>query len=190
MNEGKLLHPHGDLNGRDVMVDNLDDTLRRLRRDLDSVDEVCIHWKIDAEANSIALILWHMGRLMDVFFHQLALGKSPEETCWFRCGWADVTGYDPRGLGREGWGTLNGYTPDEVENIPDFSKAQGLGFIQDVYTDLRDYLKSCSMGELAQPAQGFDGQFTHYQVISMALMDNIRHQGEIRLIQSLWERSQ
>jgi hypothetical protein len=190
MDKSKLVHPHGDLSGIDVVVDYLDDALRRLKRDLEGVDEACLHWKIDTQANSIALVLWHMGRLTDVFFHQLTLGKPPEETCWFRCGWADVTGYDPRGRGRGGWGTLNEYTPEEVANIPDFSKAQGLGFIQDVYTTLRDYLKSSSMGELTQAAPGFDGQFTRYQVLSMALMDNIRHLGEIRLIKSLWERSQ
>ena len=190
MNENKLLHSHGDLSGTDVMIDYLDDTLRRLTRDLDSVDEVCLHWKIDAEANSIALILWHMGRLMDVFFHQLALGKPPEETCWFQCSWAEETGYDPRGLGRDGWGTLNEYTHEEVSNIPDFTKVQVMGYIQDVYTALRKHIKSSSMSELAQPSLGFDGKFTRYQVISMALMDNVRHLGEIRLIQSLWERSQ
>ena len=45
------------------------------------------------------------------------------------------------------------------------------------------------MCTLAEPAYGFDGAFTRYQVIVMAMMDNVRHLGEIQLIKSLWQRS-
>jgi len=185
----RLLYPHAELDGITVMIDLLHDQQRRLKRDLEDVNETCLHWKIDPEANSIALILWHMGRLLDVFFTQLALGKSPEETCWFRCSWADTTAYDPRGCGRDGWGTLNQYTPEEISEIPKLNKEELLRFIHDVYTALETHLQSTTMHTLVESAPGFEGQFTRYQVIIMAMMDNVRHLGEIRLVKSLWQRS-
>jgi hypothetical protein len=189
MDPEQLLYPHGELTGVEVMIDYLDDNLRRLKRDLSDIDEECLHWQVDPSANSIAVILWHMGRLLDVFFTRHAFGLASEEECWFRFGWAKVTGYDPRGIGRDGWGTLNEYTPEEVAEIPRFSWDQVSGYLEDVYQTVRDYLKSTSMLALAKPGAGFEGKYTRYQIISMALMDNVRHLGEIRLVKSLYERN-
>ncbi len=189
MTKGKLLHPHGKLTGVEVMIDYLDDNLRRLMRHMKDINDDCLHWQIDTEANSIAVTLWHMGRFLDVFYTQLALGLPSEEECWFRCGWAEATGYDPRGLGRDGWGSLNEYTPAEVAAMPRYSLEQLSGYLDNVYQTVKDYLKSTPMAVLAEPGVGFDGKYTRYQIISMALMDNVRHLGEIRLIKSLWDRS-
>ena len=186
----KLIHPHGELTGAEVMVDYLDDNLRRLKRDLEGVDDACLHWKIDETANSIALTLWHMGRLLDVFFTRLALGRPPEEESWFQGGWVGRCGYDPRGLGREGWGSLNEYSLEEVLAVPRFSKDDLMGYLDQVYDTVRRYLQKTPMNQLAEPGAGFGGKFTRYQVISMALIDNVRHLGEIRLIKSLWYRQQ
>lgn len=172
-----------------MMIDFLDDNLRRLKRYLDKVNDDCLYWQPDAEANCIAVILWHMGRILDVFFHQLALGFPTEKQCWFRDGWAENSGYDPRGIGRDGWGSLNEYTLEEVAAMPKYSLDQLMGFLEDVYDDLRKYLQITPETELTEPCVGFDQQYTKYQVITMALMDNIRHLGEIRLTRSLWERA-
>jgi O-succinylbenzoate synthase len=84
---------------------------------------------------------------------------------------------------------LNGYSLEEVSAIPRFSKDQLTDFIVQVYDTVREYLKSTSMEDLIEPGVGFSGKYTRYQIISMALLDNVRHLGEIRLIKSLWERS-
>ncbi len=190
MNENNLLHPHGELTGTEVMIDYLDDNLRRLERTLSGITDEGLHWKADAEANSIAVILWHMGRIMDVFFTQHALGLPSDQEHWFAGGWAEKTGYDPRGIGRDGWGSVNEYTPEEVAAMPKFSLELLLNFIQDVYATVREHLLINTILTLSEPALAFDGQFSRYQVISMALMDNVRHLGEIRLIRSLWDRAQ
>ena len=190
MNTNNLLHPHGELTGNQVMVDYLDDNLRRLRRMLAGITDDCLHWQADPESNSIATNLWHMGRILDVFFTQLALGLPSDQESWIAGGWAERTGYDPRGLGRDGWGSVNEYTLEEVAAMPKFELLLLLDFIAEVYDNVRVYILATPMTSLATPAPGFSGQFTQYQVISMALADNIRHQGEIRLIQSLWGRSQ
>lgn len=189
MSENRLLHPHGKLTGNEVLVDILDDHLRRLKRDLIDISSECLHWQADESANSIAVTLWHMGRILDVFFTQLTLGLPADQECWFAGGWAKETGYDPQGLGRDGWGSVNEYTLEEVNAMPKFKLELLLDFIDEVYETLRVYLNSTPMIALAKSAVGLDGQFTCYQVISMALMDNVRHLGEIRMIMSLWGRS-
>lgn len=190
MNENRLLHPHGELTGIKVMIDYLDDNLRRLKRDLANVNQDGLHWQPDAQANSIATTIWHMGRILDVFFTQHALGLPSDQERWIAGGWAEKTGYDPRGIGRDGWGSVNEYTLEEVAAMPKFSLELLVDFIEDVYDEVRRYLLATPMIVLAEAAPGFDGKFTRYQVISMALMDNIRHLGEIRLTKSLWERAQ
>jgi len=189
MNTNNLIHPHGELTGNEVMVDYLDDNMRRLKRNLDGVTDACLHWQSDAEANNIATNLWHMGRILDVFFTQLALGLPSEQECWIAGGWVERTGYDPRGLGRDGWGSVNEYTLEEVAAMPRFSLELLLDFVDEVYALVRKYLRATPMLNLAKPAAAFEGQFTQYQVITMALMDNVRHVGEIRLIKSLWGRA-
>ena len=190
MNTINLNYPHGELNGNEVMVDYLDDNLRRLKRYLELINDEALYWLIDPGSINIATHLWHMGRILDVFFTQLALGLPSDEERWIAGGWAEQTGYDPRGLGRDGWGSLNEYSLEEVTAMPKLSLELLLNFIEDVYGTVREFLLATPMLILAKPAAAFDGQFTQYQVISMALMDNVRHVGEIRLIKSLWGRTQ
>jgi hypothetical protein len=189
MNE-TLLHPHGELTGNQVMVDYLNDNLRRLKRNLSGLTDDCLHWQADAQANSIAVTLWHIGRLLDVFFTQHVLGLPSNQDRWIAGGWAEKTGYGPRGIGRDGWGSLNEYTLEEVAAMPKFNLELLLNFIEEIYATVREYLLATPMINLAEAAPGFKGQFTRYQVITMAMMDNVRHLGEILLIKALWERTQ
>ena len=171
-----------------VLIDLLEDNRRRLQRHLDRIGETCLHWMPNPETNSIAVTIWHMGRLLDVFLTRQAMGLPAEEESWFRKGWTQKTGYDPRGIGRDGWGSLNDYTLREVAAIPRMSREQLLSYLDDVYAATKEYLRSISNQELQALAPGFEGQFTRYQCIQMALMDNVRHLGEILALIARWER--
>jgi hypothetical protein len=189
MRQSEVLFKHGVLSGNQVMVDYLDDNLRRLRRVVDQVDEARLHWIPDPGANSIAVTIWHMGRLMDVFFTQQVTGESSANECWIRNGWAEETVYDPRGIGRDGWGSVNGYTLDEVAAIPHFRKEQVVGYLEQACDAVRSYIQQTPMEELAQAAPGFGGRYTKYQVLSMALMDQVRHLGEINALKAARDRA-
>ncbi len=173
---------------QEVLIDLLEDNRRRLQRHLDRIGDDCLHWMPTPETNSIAVTIWHMGRLLDVFLTRQAMGLPAEEESWFRKGWMQQTGYDPRGIGRDGWGSLNDYTNKEVAAIPRMSREQLLGYLDDVYAATKEYLRSISNQELQALAPGFEGQFTRYQCIQMALMDNVRHLGEILALIARWER--
>jgi hypothetical protein len=176
------------MNANDVLIDLLEDNRRRLRRVFGAMRDDCLVWRPEVDANSIAITIWHMARILDVFLTQQAKGDLPEEECWFQQGWAAQTGYDPRGIGSNGWGMLTGYTPEEVAAIPPITREQVLGYLDQVYDGVKEYLAGTPIEKLLTPAAGFDGKYTKYQCIQMALMDNVRHLGEIFAIKARWER--
>ena len=153
-----------------------------------SSHDECVNWKFEAGANTILVTLWHMARILDVFLTQQALGYVSEEECWFRHGWAKQTGYDPRGAGQNGWGMLTGYMQAEVAAMPILTREQAVGYLDDVYDFVKQRLSGTPMDELLQPGAGFEAKYSKYQCIQMALLDNIRHLGEIFAIKASWDR--
>lgn len=190
-----LLFPMNDvhrlnttMNANDVLIDLLEDNRRRLHRLCAGIPDKLLSWRPEAEANSIAITLWHMARMFDVFLTLQAKGCSPEVECWFLHGWAKRTGYDPRGLGLNGWGMLTGFSPGEVAALPELSRELVLGYLDDVYDTVKEYLVNTPIETLLLPGAGFEGKYSRYQCIQMPLMDNVRHLGEIFAIQSRWNR--
>ena len=176
------------MNANEVLTDLLEDNRRRLRRVFAAMGDECVLWQPEAEANSIAVTVWHMARMFDVFLTQQAQGRPAADECWHKLGWAEQTGYDPRGAGQHGWGMLTGYTQAEVAAVPQLTREQLLCYFDEVYDAVRDYLAGIAMDQLLSPAAGFEGKYTQYQCIQMALMDNVRHLGEIYAIKASWER--
>jgi len=176
------------MNANDVLIDLLRDNVRRLHRVMDAMDEDCLRWTPDAEANSIAVTVWHMGRLMDVFLTRQAQGRKPGDEVWSSRGWAERTGYDPRGIGRDGWGSVNDYTRGEVAAIPRLSREQLLAYGDDVADAVTGFLTETPIEALLEAGVGLEGRYTKYQLIQMALMDNVRHLGEIHALKAMWER--
>ncbi|MCB2214378.1 DinB family protein [bacterium] len=176
------------MNANEVLIDLLEDNRRRLRRTFDAASDDCLTWQPDPESNSIMRTVWHMARLFDVFLTLQARGAPAEEACWFSQGWAERTGYDPRGLGLNGWGALTGFTLEEAAQVPRLGREQTLTYLDQVYDSVQAYLTATSEEELLSPGAGFGGRYSRYQCIQMPLMDNIRHLGEIYSIRSRWER--
>ena len=77
-----------------------------LHRVLADIDPDALAWRPDAEANSIALTAWHIARALDWLATTVVGGQPAEKQLWHRMGWAERTGYDPRGHGHGGIGTL------------------------------------------------------------------------------------
>lgn len=176
------------MNANEVLIDLLEDNRRRLHRLFAAISDDCVFWKPEPGANNIAVTVWHMARMFDVFLTQQALGGLAEEECWHRHAWAEQTGYDPQGIGLNGWGMLTGYTQAEAAALPQLSREQMLRYLDEVYDTVKAYLASTPVEKLQTPAAGFDGKYTKYQCIQMPLLDNVRHLGEIYAIKSGWER--
>jgi hypothetical protein len=178
------------LNANDVLIDMLEDNRRRLHRALNSMSDKCVHWKPEPDANNIAVTIWHMARILDVFLTQQAKGDLSGDECWFHYDWDEKTGYDPHGIGQNGWGMLTGYTQEEVAAMPLLTKEQVLEYLDEVYDIVKEYLVSMSIEQLQTPGAGFEGRYSKYQCIQMALLDNVRHLGEIFAIEARWNRQE
>ena len=178
------------MNGNEVLIDLLEDNRRRLARLLAALPAGCATWSAEPGANSIAITIWHMARMFDVFLTRQARGDPAEAECWFRLGWAARTGYDPRGIGQNGWGMLTGYTQAEVAALPPLSLEQVLAYLNAVYEAVKEYLACTPEEKLLTPGAGFEGKYTQYQCLQMPLMDNVRHLGEIFAIKASWDRHQ
>ena len=176
------------MNDKEIIMDLTDTLMFQLHRVLDDLAPEAMTWQPDPEANNIAVTVWHMGRLFDVFLTRQINDDVAENECWFSRGWAHKTGYDPRGIGRDGWGSVNGYTAEEVAAIPRFTGEQLLAYFDDVHDTVRTYLRNTPIDELQTAASGFDRRYTRYQCIQMALLDNVRHLGEIFSLQAMWDR--
>ena len=176
------------MQGKNLLLDLLEDNNKRVHQLLDEVTDECLHWQSDPEANSIAVTLWHASRAFDVFMTQHIKDEPNEKEVWIQSGWAERSGYDPRGLGTNGWGMLTGYSPDEMRQIPQFEKDVLLGYYDEMVDVIRIYVEKTGEEELAQDAPGFEGRRTKFYWVRHPLFDLTRHVGEMLALKAMWER--
>ena len=73
---------------------------------------------------------------------------------------------------------LTGYTPAQATDVPLLTRDQLLQYMDQVYDAVGEYLGNITMQQLQAAGAGFDGKYSKYQCIQMALLDNVRHLGE------------
>lgn len=178
------------MQGKVLLLDLLDDNTKRVHQLLDEITDECLHWQPDPDANSIAVTLWHVSRVFDVFMTQQIKDENNEREIWIQSGWSRKAGYDPRGLGVNGWGMLTGYSLDEMRQIPRFGKDILRGYYDEMVDVIHTYVKNTSEEELAQPASGFEGKHTKFYWVRHPLFDLTRHVGEMLALKAMWERKQ
>jgi hypothetical protein len=111
-----------------------------LERQLARTTEDALHWRPAPRMNSIGDTVWHIARWIDLVTMWLA-NRAPERQHWIADGWAERTGYDPRGTGTDGLGAISGYTFAEVEAIPKLRADQLLEYLRAVCDDVEPRLR-------------------------------------------------
>jgi hypothetical protein len=171
-----------------VLFELFDDNTRRIEQLLADIEPACLHWSIDGQANSIAVTIWHATRVLDVFITRHIKNLEASHEIWLASGWAEQAGYDPRGIGTNGWGAIIGYTLEEVRDIPQMDAELLLGYYQEVVGRIRHYLNTVTDQELEAPSKGFDGRQPNYFWVRHPLFDLTRHVGEILALKAIWQR--
>ena len=97
----------------EVLADLITDLRAGIERHLATTPEPALHWRPAREMNSIGDTVWHVARWLDLCDSWLR-NAAPETQHWIADGWAERTGYDPRGVGTDGLGVLSGYGFAEV----------------------------------------------------------------------------
>ena len=147
-------------------------------------------WQPDTEGNSITITVWHFSRWLDLLTVRALENRPPEEEQWQTRGCAQKTGYDPRGIGYQGFGALTDYTQEEVAAIPVLSADELLTYLDQVCEALRQHLLSLPEEALYQPAMGLGGRRTPYQWIKSILLGSYGHLGEIEALKAMQGRTQ
>ncbi|MGJ3241070.1 MAG: DinB family protein [Anaerolineae bacterium] len=178
------------MNAQQALLELLAENDYYLRRFLTDVEEECLHWHADDQSNSIAILIWHVCRVQDVFYTQHILGQEGDNEIWFRDSYHTRTGYDPRGIGVNGWGMLSNYTPAEMRAIPRFPAETLLAYYDTMFHIIEAYLRKTNTQTLFAPAVGYEGQQTNWFWIRHPLFDMTRHIGEMLALEGLWQRAQ
>lgn len=149
-----------------------------------------LSWRPDAEANNIAVTVWHFSRALDVLRARVLEDKPREAEQWYVGGWAQKTAYDPRGKGAGGLGNLAGYTQEQVAEVPILPADDLLRYFDRAVEALCEYVAGMSLEELYRDAPGWpwENPQTAYVCIRNFLMDSMGHLGEVRAIKAMWER--
>ena len=177
------------MNDKEILLDLLQNFAKRVNRVLDGMSLQALSWQPDAEANNIAVTVWHFSRTFDLLKVRGLENQSPDAELWHTQGWATQTGYDPRGLGWGEFGNLAGYTRAEVEAVPILPADELLEYFNQVYNALHNYLERMPPEALYQPAPGWPGKpQTACVCIRNFLTDSREHLEEIKAIKAMWER--
>jgi len=157
----------------EVLADFVTDLRVGIERQLATTPEPALHWRPAREMNSIGDTVWHVARWLDLCDSWLR-NAAPETQHWIADGWAERTGYDPRGVGTDGLGVLSGYAFAEVEAIPKLRADQ-----------LRKYLGAVCDAVVPRLRATDDASVKRYvSVVEGAL----GHLGEIATLRALYER--
>ena len=151
----------------------------RVRERLKDLEEDALEWRADDRGNNVRETVWHMARWIDVLTRILG-GTQPSTERWFTDGWAERTGYDPRGIGDDGLGALTGYTFQEVLATPRLNATQLVRYLDSVVGPLAQHLRALPDDEAAAKA---------VRRATGILQGCLGHIGEIDALLAIRERS-
>jgi hypothetical protein len=130
----------------------IDELQRQVRMRVGELTADELAWRADPGGNSVGVTVWHFSRWLDFMLVCAFEGRPQGEQQWFARGWATRTGYDPRGIGEQGYGTLTGYTLEEVDRVPQLTAEELLSYLGQTAGALRAYVLALEPAELRQAA--------------------------------------
>ena len=178
------------MNDVELIADLVAYLAQSVRDEIERLSQEELVWQPDAEGNGIAITVWHFSRWLDLLTVRALENRPPEEEQWHTRGWTQKTGYDPRGIGYQGFGVLTDYTQEEVAVVPRLCADELLTYLDQVCEALRQHLLSMPEGALHQPAAGLGGRRTPYQWIKPILRGCYGHLGEIEALKAMQKRAQ
>ena len=189
------------MNDVELLAEWVQDLAHEVRNEIATLSLEELTWQPDARGNSIGVTVWHFSRWLDFLLVRGFLNQPAEAEQWHTRGWREKTGYDPRGIGYEGWGALTGYTWDEVEAIPTLLANDLLTYLDQSAAAMHDFILTLSTERLHQPIAGLGGggpmytpRFggttgTAYQWLKMVIKGSQRHLGEIQAFKAMQARA-
>jgi hypothetical protein len=161
-------------------------TLARLKR----IPPEALYWQPHRESNSIGVTVWHYTRWWDLFGTVVLIDGKVDDQHWFRDGWLERTGYDPRGKPPDGYGLITGYSVEEMLAVPHLSAHDLASYHTSSMTSAIRAVAAEDGSTLEREltvGEGDTGGSRYTQILGLALGSH-RHLGEIDTLSSLYER--
>jgi Protein of unknown function (DUF664) len=158
-------------------ADLLTDAFGRIREEVhlatDGLSREQLAYRVDAEANSIAWLIWHLTRIQD----DHVCGVAHRQQAWTAAGWADRFGLP---FGREATGY--GHDPREVAAVQ--ADAETLtGYHDAVFEDTIRYVGTLTDADLPVVVdESWDPPVTLGVRLVSVISDDLQHVGQAAFI--------
>lgn len=168
-----------------LLVDAFERVAEQVPEIVDGLDEEALRWRVDAEANSIAWLVWHLSRVQDdhVAGVAAALEQPDADQVWIAGGWARrfALPFDDAAIGY-------GHTSDEVAAV----RAPGdllAGYHAAVHEMTRAVIHRMDDADYdAVVDRAWTPEVTASVRLVSVVNDATQHAGQAAFVRGLWER--
>ena len=165
-------------------VELLVDAFGRIRgvvhRAVDGLTPEQLAFRVDAEANSIAWLVWHLTRIQD----DHVAGVAGAEQLWTSQGWAERFGlpFDPRDTGY-------GHRAEEVAAVQVDSGELLVGYYDAVQEQTIRYVERLGDADLARIVdRSWDPPVTLGVRLVSVIADDLQHAGQAAFVRGILQR--
>jgi uncharacterized damage-inducible protein DinB len=165
--------------GTDLLIDGFDRVRETAQAAVAGLDEEALAWRPDADANSIAWLVWHLTRVQDDHVADVAGG----EQLWTAGGWVERFRL-PFDVGATGYGQ----SPEQVAQVR--ASAELLAAYQDaVHGATVDYLRTLGDDDYDRVVdERWDPPVTLAVRLVSVLNDTTQHAGQASYLRGLVKR--
>jgi len=166
---------------RDILIDSLTRVSQTSARAAGGLTPAELEARIDPEANSIAWLLWHIGRVQDA---QVADVAGTDEV-WISGGWMDRFGL-PFAAGETGYA----HSADEVAQVRGVSAQLLADYVSAVCASTIDYVGSLADDDLDRIVDtNWDPPVTLAARLVSIVSDDLQHAGQAAFIRGVVQRT-
>ena len=168
------------MESRDLLLTAYDDVEEAVRRALDGIDPGLLTERLDADANSIGWLVWHLTRVQDDHVAEVA----GVEQAWTAAGWADRFGL-PFDAGATGYG----FSSADVGATRVTDPQLLVGYHADVHRRTTEFLRTLTAEDLDRIVdRRWDPPVTLGVRLVSVIGDDLQHVGQAALLRGLLER--
>jgi hypothetical protein len=173
---------------KELLIDLMNELGSDMRDEIGGMSVEELTWQPDPQANSIGVTVWHVARWLDVLAMRILHTEADIDELWHTQGWAEKTGYDPRGIGASGLGNVTGYTMEEVAAIPHMNAPDLLAYLDSTIEAVNSRIAEMPDSALYEKVPGIGKSRTAYGWIKLLMKGCMTHVGEIQTLKAQRER--
>ena len=164
---------------KDVLADAYGRIRELVAASLDGIDDAGLIQRVEADANTIAWLVWHLTRIQDDHVAEIA-GR---QQAWIDDGWAERFGMEP-----DPHNTGFGHTTEQVGAV--VAPVDVLaGYHQTVADRTAEYLETITSDELDRIIDyRWDPPVTVGVRLVSVISDNLQHAGQARYVRGIVDR--